>query len=126
MNESTEKPFLTVVNGNPTDEDLAVLVSVLAGAGAGGGASATGTGSGAGACGSDWKTPNAPARASPMVERKPRAASRAGSLRRRGASSGGQASGITAMYQDQVMPGSAGSGPRQKRDRSAGVPEGFV
>ncbi|ATD70365.1 MULTISPECIES: acyl-CoA carboxylase subunit epsilon [Gordonia] len=41
VNENTEKaaekPFLTVVNGNPTDEDLAVLVSVLAGAGAGGG-----------------------------------------------------------------------------------------
>ncbi|WP_074850136.1 acyl-CoA carboxylase subunit epsilon [Gordonia westfalica] len=37
VNESTEKPFLTVVSGNPTDEDVAVLVTVLAGAGAGGG-----------------------------------------------------------------------------------------
>ena len=29
----SERPFLTVVGGNPTDEDLAVLVTVLAGAG---------------------------------------------------------------------------------------------
>lgn len=37
--ESTksERPFLTVVGGQPTDEDLAVLVAVLAGAGSGGG-----------------------------------------------------------------------------------------
>lgn len=33
----SEHPFLTVVGGNPTDEDLAVLVTVLAGAGSGGG-----------------------------------------------------------------------------------------
>ena len=33
----SERPFLTVVGGNPTDEDLAVLVTVLAGAGSGGG-----------------------------------------------------------------------------------------
>ncbi len=34
---TSERPFLKVVNGNPTDEDIAVLVSVLAGAGSGGG-----------------------------------------------------------------------------------------
>ncbi|GAA4673747.1 acyl-CoA carboxylase epsilon subunit [Gordonia humi] len=32
---SAEKPFLTVVSGNPSDEDVAVLVSVLATAGGG-------------------------------------------------------------------------------------------
>ncbi|MCF8611796.1 acyl-CoA carboxylase subunit epsilon [Gordonia sp. HY285] len=31
------KPFLTVVSGSPTDEDVAALVSVLASAGGGGG-----------------------------------------------------------------------------------------
>ncbi|GEE02044.1 hypothetical protein nbrc107696_24900 [Gordonia spumicola] len=30
-----EKPFLTVVSGNPSDEDVAVLVSVLSAAGGG-------------------------------------------------------------------------------------------
>lgn len=34
----SEKPFLTVVSGNPSDEDVAVLVSVLASAGGDGGA----------------------------------------------------------------------------------------
>ena len=29
----SKKPFLTVVSGNPTDEDVAVLVGVLAAAG---------------------------------------------------------------------------------------------
>ncbi|WP_394811423.1 acyl-CoA carboxylase subunit epsilon [Gordonia jinghuaiqii] len=32
-----ERPFLKVVNGNPTDEDIAVLVTVLAGSGSGDG-----------------------------------------------------------------------------------------
>ncbi|MGB6247335.1 MULTISPECIES: acyl-CoA carboxylase subunit epsilon [Gordonia] len=31
--EQPARPFLTVVSGNPTDEDVAVLVSVLAAAG---------------------------------------------------------------------------------------------
>lgn len=33
-----EKPFLTVVRGNPTDEDVAVLIAVLASAGSAEGA----------------------------------------------------------------------------------------
>lgn len=34
---ASEKPFLTIVKGNPTDEDVAVLVTVLAGAASAGG-----------------------------------------------------------------------------------------
>ncbi|WHU45325.1 acyl-CoA carboxylase subunit epsilon [Gordonia sp. L191] len=35
--EAPAKPFLTVVRGNPTDEDVAALVAVLAAASSGGG-----------------------------------------------------------------------------------------
>ncbi|MDL9937096.1 acyl-CoA carboxylase subunit epsilon [Gordonia sp. ABSL1-1] len=38
-----KRPFLQVVKGNPTDEDLAVIVSLIAEAAAGGGAADTST-----------------------------------------------------------------------------------
>ncbi|QTI71248.1 acyl-CoA carboxylase subunit epsilon [Gordonia polyisoprenivorans] len=39
--EAPAKPFLTVVRGNPTDEDVAALVAVLAAASSGGGGEQT-------------------------------------------------------------------------------------
>ncbi|MEP9392170.1 acyl-CoA carboxylase subunit epsilon [Gordonia sp. VNK1] len=49
--KDTRAPFLTVVSGNPTDEDVAVLVAVLASAGGGD------AGSGAPAIRDDWGSP---------------------------------------------------------------------